>query len=71
MIETGVIVGQLTDAVQQAKAGAAEGLMDYITEGMSPEELAALSKASPAGAEFAELISGFEGQIQQILGADA
>ena len=71
MIETGVIAGQLTDAVQQAKAGAAEGLMDYITEGMSPAELEALSKASPAGAQFAELISGFEGQIQQILGADA
>ncbi len=67
VIETGVIAGAFTDVAHQAKAGTAEGLMDLVGEGMSKDELAALSKASEAGKEFAEVITGFESELQKIL----
>ena len=67
VIEVGVVSATFTDVVETAKSAAANGLMEFVTEGMSKQELDAISEASEKGAEFAELISSFEAELSKIL----
>ena len=71
VIEIGVVSATFTDVVETAKSAAATGLMEFVTEGMGQQDLDAIAQASEKGAEFAELITSFESEINEILSKSA
>jgi hypothetical protein len=71
VIEVGVVSATFTDVVETAKSAAATGLMEFVTEGMSQQDLDSIAQASEKGAEFAQLIGDFESQIGEILSKPA
>jgi hypothetical protein len=71
VIEVGVVSATFTDVVETAKSAAASGLMEFVTEGMSQQDLDSIAQASEKGAAFAELIGNFESQIGEILSKPA